>query len=87
VSALAARGVDDRLFEGMKWHRHLEDDPALFELAARGKVWGGPVSEWFDHDLVVARTREPDKDAARLRGSYAVEFASNDHPGSIPTIR
>ena len=31
--ALAAGGIDDRLFEGMKWNRHLEDDPAFFELA------------------------------------------------------
>jgi len=83
VSALAACRVDDRLFEGVKWNRHLEDDPALFELAARGQVWGGPISEWFDHDLVVARARQADQRAARFRIRNAAEVASNDHVARI----
>jgi len=86
VSALAARGVDDRLFEGMKWNRHLEDDPALFELASRGEVWGRAVTERFDHDLIVAGAREPGQRPAYLRAGHAVEVASDDHGARIPAI-
>jgi len=86
MSALAARGVNDWLSEGMKWHGHLEDDPALLELAAGGEVRGRPVSEWLDHDLVLAGTRQPGQRPACGGVGHALEVASNDHAASIRNV-
>ncbi len=86
VSALAARGVADRLFEGMKWHRHLEDDPALFELAACREMRGRPVPQGLDHDRIVAGARKPGQSPAYVGAGHAVEVASDDHEASIPAI-
>src|SRR5260221_14551975 len=70
----------------MKWNRHLEDDPALFELASRGEVWGRAVTERFDHDLIVAGASEPGQRPAYIRAGHAVEVASDDHEARIPAI-
>ena len=86
VSALAAGGVDDRLFEGMKWNRHLEDDLALFELAACRQMRGRPVPQGLDHDGVVAGARKPGQRPAYIGVGHTVEVASDDHEASIPAI-
>jgi len=70
----------------MKWNRHLEDDPALFELASRGEVWGRAVAERFDHDLIVAGARKPGQSPAYIGVGHAVEVASDNHGASIPAI-
>lgn len=84
--ALAPRREDDRLLEWTERHGHLEHDPLLLELATRGQMRPGSVSQRLDHDLVFPSPRQAVEDTPGLHVREPGELAKDDHRGSIPAL-